>query len=103
MTENRHTPGPWRYSHAGPVMRGYSQPFAIAQVGEANLIAGCFGDVRGGADTAEANARLISAAPDLLAALEEIVRIGRSHGRYAANLAAASLVATQAIAKARAS
>lgn len=63
-----HTPGPWMHATAGATMRGYSQPFAIAEHGKSNLIAGCFGDVKGGEEVAEANARLISAAPDLLEA-----------------------------------
>ena len=68
-----HTPGPWNFCTTGPVMKGYQQPYAIAQIGERNLIAGAFGDVRGGEEIAHANARLISAAPELLAALEETV------------------------------
>ena len=70
MTKSEFTPGPWIYSSTGPTMLGYSQPYAIAEKGKGNLIAGCFDDVQGGIDTALANARLISAAPELLAALE---------------------------------
>ena len=64
-----HTPGPWMSTQSGPVMRGYTQPFAVGQYGMANLIAGVFGDVAGGIDTAQANARLIAAAPTMLEAL----------------------------------
>lgn len=63
---SKHTQGPWLFSPSGAVMQGYSQPFAVAEAGKPNLIAGCFGDVSGGMETAEANARLIAAAPDLL-------------------------------------
>lgn len=67
--KTKHTPGPWWHGPSGPIMEGYSQPFAVAQRGTANLVAGVFGDVRGGKNTAEANARLIAAAPELLTAL----------------------------------
>lgn len=73
MTQ-KHTPGPWTFSTTGKIMQGYSQGLAIAQYGEANLIAGIFSDVRGGDETAKANAALIAAAPDLLEALKETKR-----------------------------
>lgn len=69
---SKHTPGPWRMNGpTGPNMQSYSQPFCIAGTGDeaCTLIAGCFGDTKGGIDAAEANARLISAATDLLEAL----------------------------------
>jgi hypothetical protein len=56
-------------------MQGYSQPFAIGEHMKPNLIAGCFGDVRGGEEVAMANARLIAAAPDLLEALKEALAL----------------------------
>ena len=73
--EVKHTPGPWKYGPAGYNMRtNYCQGFTIASRGEhITLIAGCFNDVRGGEDVARANAELIAAAPDLLAALQAIV------------------------------
>ena len=64
------TEGRWTACPSGPTMRGYSQPFAIAQEGKPNLIAGVFGDVAGGESVAAANARLLASAPDLFAALE---------------------------------
>lgn len=67
------TDGPWIYTTTGPVMRGYQQPFAIAQESTANLIAGVFGDVRGGVEVAEANAHLLAASFDLLAVLQRYV------------------------------
>lgn len=76
MSESKFTPGPWRMNGpTGPTMQSYSQPFCIAGTGEFayTLIAGCFGDIKGGTEIAEANARLIAAAPDLLEALEHIV------------------------------
>ena len=72
-TKVKHTPGPWNSAPTGSNMRDkYTQPFGVATY-EKNptLIAGCFGDVRGGIDAAEANARLIAAAPQLLEALKD--------------------------------
>ena len=66
-------------------MRGYSQPYGVTQVGHANMVAGVFGDVRGGEATAEANARLIAAAPELAEALSEAA--GRYKGTLDALLA----------------
>lgn len=72
---SKHTPGPWISNRAGSNMsNNHSQPFAIAQEGKANIIAGVFGDVQGGEEIAAANARLIAAAPDLLAAMELALR-----------------------------
>lgn len=59
--ETKHTKTPWGACPAGVNMReNYSQDFAVYEAGtSANLIAGLFGDVKGGAETAEANAALI--------------------------------------------
>lgn len=73
-----HSPGPWIYTTTGPTMRGYSQPFAVAQRGDTNLVCGVFGDTRGGLSVAEANAGLISAAPELL----ELARLFESTIEY---------------------
>lgn len=72
---SQHTPGPWVKALTGQVMHSYSQPIAIAQQSAANMVAGVFDDVSGGRDVADANARLIAAAPDLLAALEKMVAV----------------------------
>jgi hypothetical protein len=70
------TPGPWQFAPTHGNMRDkYIQPFGVCEASKENLICGCFGDVAGGEDVAEANARLIAAAPDLLAALQEVVAI----------------------------
>lgn len=66
------TTGTWNDAPTGATMRdGYSQPFAVAQYGTANLIVGIFGDVIGGEETAKANGKAIAALPDLLEALEK--------------------------------
>jgi hypothetical protein len=71
------TPGPWTAAPTGEAMRGYSQPFGVASVADPTLVAGVFGDVRGGEEAARANARLIAAAPDLLAALKALTQDSR--------------------------
>lgn len=60
---NAHTPGPW-------VVERADDAYCIANVGNLVIIPGG-GKVKH--DNAEADARLISAAPDLLEALEMIV------------------------------
>lgn len=59
--DSKHTPTPWLCTPAGRNMRdNYNQSFAIGEGDQPNLVAGCFRDVRGGEDTAEANARFIT-------------------------------------------
>ncbi len=61
--EVKHTPGPW-------IIKGTNKNLVYSKKG---LIAEVWGGTKGGVSKAtEANARLIAAAPDLLAALEEI-------------------------------
>jgi len=55
-----YTPGPWRVATKGPGLLGI-----YADASASDLIAGI-----ASADNQEANARLMAAAPDLLAALE---------------------------------
>jgi hypothetical protein len=68
MTENMHTPGPWTIDLGG---EGYMGEYRIAEFDSARAYK------RGGVDAVraedEANARLIAAAPDLLAALETLL------------------------------
>lgn len=72
MSNAKPTPAPWLVVPTGIRMQGYVQPLGIVQVATANLVAGVFGDVQGGIDVAEANARLIAAAPELLDALQKL-------------------------------
>ena len=73
-----HTPGPWTYRRAKyPVDGSYDYAIA-AKVGgqEFCIIAEAFGRVADAVwPDAEANARLIAAAPDLLAALKDVVAV----------------------------
>ena len=63
MSDAKPTPGPWDWSITGSVMSDkYTQPYGVADHTGFNLVAGCFGDVRGGKDVAKANARLIAEA-----------------------------------------
>ena len=61
----KHTPGPWRVAPAGDYSSGVN---IDAPTGYVALVGG---DI---SDPIEADARLISAAPDLLAALEKAVK-----------------------------
>lgn len=54
-----HTPTPWGSAPTGNMATDYSQPFAIYAKGEPSLVAGCFGDTRGGIEAAAANAAFI--------------------------------------------
>lgn len=81
MNTTRHTPGPWE--------RGKVATHAVYIVqdgGERTQLATCIGDEPFGWDTADANARLIAAAPELLEACEaalEIVSIEFERARQA--------------------
>ncbi len=60
--QSLHTPLPWRTGGpTGPTMQSYSQPYCVAGTGEniGQLIAGCFGDTKGGEEAAKANAEFI--------------------------------------------
>lgn len=84
MTQNAHIPTPWIFTPSGETMQGYSQPFAIAETDKYNLVAGIFGDVKGGVETAEANAAFIVRAcnshEELLEALKQLVEAGPVYG-----------------------
>lgn len=63
MSEEKHTPGPWRVGKGGPNMCptvGTEKGLMVAMV--------AYGD----SHPTQANARLIAAAPDLLEALENL-------------------------------
>lgn len=79
-----HTPGPWHAHEEATIVRwGY-----VSTSEERNrkfFIASCFDvpDLSPDANTSEANARLIAAAPELLEALREVVAISdRKHNAW---------------------
>jgi hypothetical protein len=83
-----HTPGPWRVD-AQYICR--ADGVAIADVWQSMEVSG---------EEAETNARLIAAAPDLLAALERIMSVARCPTMNE-RLSACWKIAHDAIAKAR--
>lgn len=100
------TPGPWGYE---PKVLGAKQWFFIVGNREGNNAEVDIGDVRGGIPTAEANARLIAAAPGLYDALEIatstidiIVETLADHGvGYSENATAVAAMGRAILAKAR--
>lgn len=66
--ETKHTPGPWSVRH-----QPYRDGFKFAVCGEDFWPAAIFSDGRSNAGTAEANAALIAAAPEMLDALRGLV------------------------------
>lgn len=80
MSETKHTPGPWAVIADGPtrvVATDTSRPWRIAVV-----------DSPSDADPdVDANARLIAAAPELLAALEEVTSTCLDAGFHGSDLA----------------
>ena len=61
-----HTPGPWRYSPA------HKDIISMANVGRDDLICDVRGSEHGSVIPSEANAQLIAAAPELVAALKRL-------------------------------
>lgn len=71
MSAGKHTEGPWTIQRSKDLHDG-QYDFAINAT-KAKVIAEAFGrDTRGNIIAAEANARLIAAAPDMLAALRYV-------------------------------
>lgn len=67
---SRHTPGPWQVSrnNAGAIPLHFQPPEVIGRNGQC-----CVASQMGNGPEAEANARLIAAAPELLAACEAML------------------------------
>ena len=86
MSATQHTPGPWQIETFDDVP--HSRIHAKGEIG------GAIADIYGNGDHG-ANARLIAAAPDLLAALREVDEAGRA--KYASDFGAAE--ALQRVAK----
>lgn len=103
MTELKHTPGPWGWSHREIPSGNYSTQVYDANEKEIATIA--WYPVRQNNITTtsrEANARLIAAAPELLEALRELISIVHIHQTATENrFAWAEMpLAAEAIAKA---
>ena len=72
-----HTPGPWEAHRCTDIVSGENNGrWAIVHNGPIAYV----GDTGNGPDEAEATARLIAAAPALLAALERVARYFEQHG-----------------------
>lgn len=71
MSTNKHTPGPWAIErdHIGPRSQNDDQSYGM-------LIQVAYLERYDWPENAEANARLIAAAPELLEALEAIINDG---------------------------
>ena len=80
-----HTPGPWKIG----AREGENLP--ILDSAGNNLALADFAEVANNADKVEANARLIAAAPELLAALKEAHRILLAQGNTPGRLEVAGI------------
>lgn len=80
----QHTPGPWRFEKATKTIRSVPANYWIASMNSCD-----------GAVDHEANGRLIAAAPDLFAALADLVRdaIAEEMDNYPAVLRARAAIA----------
>lgn len=69
----QHTPGPWRLERTA---EGEFDGAVLAERGDNNgTFRVCLFKYMGHSETAEANARLISAAPELLEAIKELIHL----------------------------
>ena len=105
----KHTPGPWHFvpENAGLMQDHgygllYGEPDSWGWEKNLYVSVGCSGNVERklGKGAAEANARLIAAAPELLEALEEIRRVGDDKLAFRSEWLAAVTKADAAISKA---
>lgn len=69
----KHTPGPWKFN--GHSLSGNHFNVIGTQLGNKFKIARCPYEVEGDKEEAEANAKLAAAAPELLEALQGVVRM----------------------------
>jgi len=81
----KHTPGPWDWMAVGANASGGHHLYIIDAANR--KICACWGK----AEEKEANARLLAAAPDLLEALQEIVRPTKILGGSALDKARAAI------------
>lgn len=104
MTDAKHTPGEWfcsGRSSSGLIFIGTFSETKSNQLSRGPHVARVFGAPGGKPDEGVANARLIAAAPDLLDALEGLMRsTGALHGSSVADTPAEK-TARAALAKAK--
>ncbi|WP_288254055.1 hypothetical protein [uncultured Hydrogenophaga sp.] len=94
----QHTPGPWFVSKKNPLRVIESGPRALTLASAGTTGRGVTLD--GAQCEAEANARLIAAAPELLAALQEMLAVYGNDGHFHPPAREAMRLASAAIAKA---
>lgn len=98
MTQTNHTPGPWSLKMTG----WRTNPFAIYSPRRPGAVACVPSRTSVPLDEQDANARLIAAAPDMLAALERIANSEEYHGDlFVCDFETLQNVARAAIAKAK--
>lgn len=108
-SETKHTPGPW-FSWRNSSNEMYTISTAETEIenddefeetGEDLTVAGVWlGEEEDAEDVAKANARLIAAAPELLAALKTLIEPCACYGRNQGNHGVSCEIARAAIAKA---
>ena len=86
MSDAMHTPGPWIsegswVGNTDPTGRKPGVFDSICSLHDMDIVG--YGDDFTFGPISKANARLIAAAPDLLASIEELVRLGASEGSFA--------------------
>ena len=94
----KHTPGPWNLNGNGILLHPVTNRQLVTQRIETYL--GSF-EVLDETNEPDANARLISSAPDLLSALEEMMSVFQDHEQYDEESAEVVSIARAAIAKAK--
>jgi hypothetical protein len=84
-----HTPGPWTVDNGVNIIRNGTQPTGLFQVASCHDFT--TRQIDGSREEREANARLIAAAPELLAQCKEFVRLLQDVPRPADTVLAAKL------------
>ena len=69
---SRHTPGPWKYEYDNSSGGWWFELTGGETPDQKPVISGSYNCPQGELETAEANARLIAASPDLLAAIQDL-------------------------------
>lgn len=103
MNKNKtHTPGPWRFANGDRFNGGWQEPSECQYLvlAEKETIIASFWDSHGWGDEAKANAHLIAAAPELLAACRLALKVLEQSGMITRELLDADRELRDAIAKA---